>query len=295
MELKIFVILINYKNAKLTIDCIDSIYKANNEVRIVVVDNNSEDDSVIRIRDKFDDIIIIESKTNLGFSGGNNLGIKYALNNSADIIMLLNNDTIVDKNIFNNFILHNDGNSVLVPKIYFFGTDILWYAGGTVSKITGNAVHYGYNKKDDIKYCENKFVNFATGCCVWIPRGAFEKIGYMDEEYFLYFEDVDYSLKMNLNSISIKYISPAVVWHKVSSSSGGNTSKLSNYYNTRNRLMCIDIYSSYFYTTAFWYSVITRYIRIFQKQLKGDISWKSIRKGIHDYKKGISGKVDVYD
>ena len=80
MELKIFVILINYKNAKLTIDCIDSIYKANNEVRIVVVDNNSEDDSVIRIRDKFDDIIIIESKTNLGFSGGNNLGIKYALN-----------------------------------------------------------------------------------------------------------------------------------------------------------------------------------------------------------------------
>lgn len=119
MELKIFVILINYKNAKLTIDCIDSIYKANNEVRIVVVDNNSEDDSVIRIRDKFDDIIIIESKTNLGFSGGNNLGIKYALNNSADIIMLLNNDTIVDKNIFNNFILHNDGNSVLVPKIYF--------------------------------------------------------------------------------------------------------------------------------------------------------------------------------
>ena len=59
--------------------------------------------------------------------------------------------------------------------------------------------------------------------------------------------------------------------------------------------MCIDIYSSYFYTTAFWYSVITRYIRIFQKQLKGDISWKSIRKGIHDYKKGISGKVDVYE
>ena len=97
------------------------------------MDNNSEDDSVIRIRDKFDDIIIIESKTNLGFSGGINLGIKYALNNSADIIMLLNNDTIVDKNIFNNFILHNDGNSVLVPKIYFFGSDILWYAGGNVS------------------------------------------------------------------------------------------------------------------------------------------------------------------
>lgn len=289
---KIFVVLINYKNAKLTIECIRSIYETKDEVNIIVVDNDSQDDSVKIIQNNFNTIKVIELEKNIGFSGGNNIGIKYALNHGADVVMLLNNDTIVSKNLIKQFLKYDNDETVLVPKIYYHDTNKIWYAGGEINRISGNAIHYGNNKTDEKKFNKNKIVSFATGCCIWIPKRVFEKIGFMKEEYFLYFEDVEYSLRMKFNNIKIMYIYSANVWHKVSSSSGGSDSALCNYYITRNRLQCIDQYHNYFCKITLFYSKATRYIRMFQKIIKGDVRWKSIRKGIKDYKAGVKGKVN---
>lgn len=255
---KIFIVIVNYNGEKDTVDCLESLEKINKksfEIYTVIVDNNSKNPISISEKDfKNLNLKIIFSKENLGFSGGNNLGINYALENEADYVLLLNNDTLVKVDFLQKLFEFAEGNKnagLVVPKIYFakgyeFHKDryknaelgkVFWYAGGRMDWKNVIGHHIGVDEVDTGQYEEVKETDFASGCCVLIKKEVFEKVGLLDEKYFLYYEDSDFSESAKRAGFEIYYLPTSVIWHKNAGSTGGSGSELQDYYITRNRLL----------------------------------------------------------
>lgn len=299
MERKASVILVNYNGAKYNFECIDSILNSSYEnIEIIVVDNASTDNSVELLSNKYsNEIIILKSEINGGFSYANNIGIQYALDNGSEYILLLNNDTVVNKNSISCLIQESikNGNCATCPKInYYDRRDFIWSAGGKINWITGNAVHFGINEKENNIYNKKKYVDFATGCCILLNKDIIKKIGYLEEKYFLYFEDVDYCMKINNNNIKILYCPNSIIYHKVSASTGGDETPLFIYYITRNRLLFNKKYNkNKLLFNVYFYALIV------YKTLKWKISGKNnlinaMFDGIKDSRRNNYGKNSKY-
>lgn len=262
----IFVILINYNGYKDTLNCIESIKKSNINTTILVIDNNSTDNSIKELK-KVKDIVLIELEENLGFAKGNNIGINYALKHKADFIMLLNNDTIIEANtisiLVNNLKEHKDIGAVGARIMYYDQPELINYCGGYVDWKKGIPVHKHYKEKFENNFENFIYTTFITGCCVMVKKDVFIKVGLLPEEYFMYFEDVDFCMKIIEANYKLGVCTNAVVFHKVSASSGGEESIFSIKWITRNRLIFVDKYKKYtkgMFTYLFIY--ITRYIKI---------------------------------
>ncbi len=238
---KIYVILVNFNQSKLTIDCIESIRSSSVKIeKIIVVDNASNDNSMERLR-KIPDIELLESTENLGFSAGNNIGIKYALSHNATHIMLLNNDTVIHGDMIKILLEHSDCRTVVVPKIYYYpvNSNKIWCAGGELRKFLTDSRQYGLDQEDTGQYDTEKKVSFCNGCCFMMKAEIVKKVGLLDENYFMYCEDNDYSIRLANHNIDIKYIPKAIMWHRVSASVTGSPSKFIAYYVIRNRMYCV--------------------------------------------------------
>lgn len=290
---KVFVVILNYKGVESTLECLRSISKSNINKEIslttIVVDNFSDDGSVEKIRKNFSDVIIIENQRNMGFTGGCNEGIRYGLKSGADSIILLNNDTIVDKNLINHLVEAAEDAAVggVVPKIYFekgfeYHKDkyknsdlgnVIWYAGGKMD--WGNLIgqNIGVDDVDHGQFDERKEVELATGCCFLIKSATLKEIGIFDDRYFLYYEDADLSEKINRKNLKIIYEPKAFLWHKNAESSGGSGSGLQDYYISRNRLLFGMRYAPLKTRVAL--------IRESLKILKSGRPWQ--KKGVKDY------------
>lgn len=284
-----YIVLVNYCNAGITVDCINSLKIAGvKSKQIIVVDNNSPDDS-IQILEKVEGIVLIKSQYNGGFSYGNNLGIIYALEHDCSSVILLNNDTVVDDKFFEKIFDCEDG-IVAVPKIYFYSNpSILWYAGGKIDYLRGRQVHFGEGKEDSLDYSYRKQVDYASGCCMMLPRSVIDKVGLLDEQYFMYWEDMDYSLRLRNAGIIIQYLPDAKIWHKVGMS-GGSQSKMAIYYSNRNRFYILKQY--HFGLIAIFYTFVSRSIRFCFGLLKRNNDY-IIGKAWHDFRKGNMGKADT--
>lgn len=239
---KVGIILLNYCNYNLTIDCIESIRQSTYQnYEIIVVDNNSPDHSGKNLSQQ-EGIRFLQMEENLGFAAGNNRGIEVALSDGCEYVMLLNNDTVIDPNMIETLVSRADANTVVVPKMYYFDVegrkDILWYAGGILKYKSSDGIHIGGKQEDSKQYSIEGEVTFATGCCMMIHRAILEKVGLLREEYFMYCEDTDYSIRLNKSNVRILYAPNAKLWHKVSSSSGGEMSKFIVYYVVRNKIYC---------------------------------------------------------
>lgn len=239
---KVGIILLNYCNYNLTIDCIKSIRQSTYQnYEIIVVDNNSPDHSGENLS-QLEGIRFLQMEENFGFAAGNNRGIEVALSDGCEYVMLLNNDTLIDPNMIETLISRADANTVVVPKMYYFDVegrkDILWYAGGILKYKSSDGIHIGGRQEDSKQYSIEREVTFATGCCMMIHKAVLEKVGLLREEYFMYCEDTDYSIRLNKANIRILYVPSAKLWHKVSSSSGGEMSKFIVYYVVRNKIYC---------------------------------------------------------
>lgn len=285
---KTFIILVNYCNAEVTVDCIKSLLLTGiQEKYIIVVDNKSPDNS-LEVLKAVDGITLISSDVNGGFSYGNNIGIKYALEHDCSSVILLNNDTVVAKDFLEK-IFESDGTTVNVPKIYYYANpDVLWYAGGKIDYKKGLQVHFGDGLKDEIEFSQEKDVDYATGCCMMIPRTVLDKVGLLDEDYFMYWEDMDYSLRLKKAGIRLHYLPCAKIWHKVGMS-GGSQSKMAIYYSNRNRFFLLKKYG--FGKSAWGYTLSTRLIR-YLRSLVNRSNDRIIRKAWQDYRQGIMGKVE---
>ncbi|MBU5592488.1 glycosyltransferase family 2 protein [Clostridium sp. MSJ-4] len=295
MEKMIYIILVNYNGCKDTLDCIDSLRFLNYEnYKVIIVDNASTDDSyeVLKANVK-EDIILIKSEKNLGFAGGNNIGIDYALKEGAEGVLLLNNDTLVEPDFLSKMVenLKEEKVGLVAPKIKYEGKrDYLWFAGGEILWDKFYAIHYGEGERDSEKYNKRKELSFITGCSMLISRSLLEDIGGLSEDYFMYFEDVDYCVRAKDAGFKIIYEPEATIYHKVSASTGGEESPFAVQWNTRNRIIFMEKYknkvskATLYKGKVFFYT--TRIIKYLQYLLKGrKDKAKSLLKGIKEGRK----------
>ncbi len=251
---KITAVTVNYNTKKQTIEFLNSIKKINTpniELKKIVVDNGSVD---IFPSSQKGDAILLRSEDNLGFTGGYNLGIKKALEDCADYVLVINNDTAVDRNFLVNLLKGFDkekDTGLVVPKIYFAeghefhksrykksdSGKVLWYAGGHVDWDNIKAIHRGLDEVDRGQFDRMQKITFATGCAVLVKKEVFEKIGFFDDDYFLYYEDLDFSFRAKRAGFEIVYAPGAIVYHFNASSTGGSGSGLHDYFLTRNQML----------------------------------------------------------
>lgn len=252
--------MVNWNGKIDTIDCMKSLKNLNYpEYEVVVVDNASTDGSQDLFKKEYFSINLIENKENLGFAEGNNVGIRYALQKSADYILLLNNDTIVHEDLLTELIktAESDSNIGIVgPKIYFFDNpNRVWYVGGNIHLWTGRAYHPHYGETDNSSFDVKKEVDFVSGCALLIKRKVIEEIGLFDPRFFLVYEDADLNMRVHKAGYKIMYAPEAKLWHKVSISMKKISNNTTVYYHTRNaplfvfkqkRLLPIITFIAYF-------------------------------------------------
>lgn len=257
----VFVVILNWNRADDTLECLKSVGRlkvTGFQLSVVVVDNASSDNSVAIINNQKSKIKnlkvkVIENSENKGYAGGNNVGIKHALKNKADYVLVLNNDTIIDKNMLIELLKiakrHKQA-AILSPKIYFAKgyefhkksykkTDlgkVIWSAGGEMDWDNVFGKNYGVDKVDRGQFEKTKEIDFATGACMFLSAKALKEVGIFDSRYFMYFEDADLCLRMIKKGWKIYYVPEAHVWHKVAQSSGIG-SDLNDYFISRNRML----------------------------------------------------------
>jgi GT2 family glycosyltransferase len=197
---------------------------------LYVVDNASSDDTVERLA-RYDDrrIVLIANRENVGVARGNNQGIRAALEAGCDSVLLINNDTEFGADLLLKLCtgLRDHQCDMVVPKImYFEETHRIWCAGGFFNRWKGYlGVHYGQDEADRGQFDEVRRVDYSPTCCMLIKRGVFERIGFMDEQYFIYFDDADFCLRARRNALKLVYLPKTKLWHKVSSLTGGGQSE----------------------------------------------------------------------
>lgn len=236
----VYIILLNYNGWRDTIECIESLNKIKyKNFEIIVVDNNSTDNSREKLLEyaKINNYIFLESESNNGFAAGNNLGVKFALKNNPEYILLLNNDTIVEPEFLTELIAcakKNNNVGIIGGKIYNYPEmNNLWYAGGYINKLTARGKH---KIEDYDKECETDFI---TGCMQLINIIALKDVGLMDEQYFLYYEDLDYCMKFKNKGYKLVYTPNSIIYHKCGGSAS-YVSATSIYYSNRARWIFVS-------------------------------------------------------
>ena len=286
-ECRLSIITVNYNGIKDTCELIDSI-PFNNNMEVIVVDNASKEDEASIILERYPQVKVIRSSKNLGFAGGNNLGIKEA---KGDYILLINNDTYFKDFNIDNLIKRLDSSDrigIVCPKLRFvWGNNPIQYAGYTpLTNITLRNKAIGFGEEDKGQYNTAHPTPYAHGAAMLIKRKAIEKVGLMPECFFLYYEEIDWSMMFTRAGYEIWYDPSCTVYHKESQTTGQN-SPLRTYYITRNRLLLvkrnykgINKYLSYIYLIGI---VATRDIIKYTFQGRFDLI-KAVLKGLWNYK-----------
>ena len=239
MEKRISVITINYNGIKDTCALLDTIPQID-DMETIVVDNASNEDEASIIEKRYPEVKVIRSKENLGFAGGNNLGIKAA---RGKYFFFINNDTILNPqpSALSHLISRLESNekiAAVCPKIRFaWAQNPIQFAGYTpLSRITMRNRSIGYGEEDRGQYDSAHPTPYAHGAAMMVKREAIEKVGLMPECYFLYYEELDWSMMFKRAGYDIWYEPACTIYHKESQSTGQD-SPLKAYYLTRNRLL----------------------------------------------------------
>jgi GT2 family glycosyltransferase len=235
---KVCIVILNWNGLSDTRECLKSIFESRyKNYEVIVVDNASTDLSVQAIRTEFPSAKIITNIENVGYTGGNNRGIKYALNRNADYIWLLNNDTVIEKDCLKEMVDTGQANrevGLISPLIYFYNQhDQLQYCG-TVFDQNSNIFLRDLEQFDRNISKNNENTLLLWGTALLIKKIVIEKIGNLNEKFFAYFEDIDYSLRARKSGFHCTIVSTAKIYHKDASSTGGRDSPARAYYYTRN-------------------------------------------------------------
>jgi GT2 family glycosyltransferase len=236
------IIVLNWNQCDLTIDCLASLRALDypsSRLQIIVVDNGSVDGTAQTVRARFPEITVLENAENLGFAEGNNVGIRYAMQGPAEFIMLLNNDTIVDKSAVRDLVavIHEQPRVGIVgPKmLYHAFSDVIWCAGNHIDWRTGETLRLQAEQVDEASDDPPQDVDFITGCCILLRREVIEQIGPLDSDFFVYYEETDWCVRARARGWRIQYVPQARIWHKVSATIGA-ASPATDYYMNRNVL-----------------------------------------------------------
>lgn len=298
-EKSVAVIVVNWNNAQDTIDCVNSLKKINyKNFKVFLVDNGSTDGSLEKLRPFADENIeIMETRQNLGFSGGNNVAVEKALAEKFDFILLLNNDTTVDPDFLSELVKAAEGDpkiGIVGSKIYFYDNPKrIWYGGGKFTWFGGGR-HLQYEEIDKNPEESNpKETGYMTGCSFLIKSEVVRKIGGLDERFFLYYEDTDWSLSTKEVGYKIVYAPSSKVYHKVSRTASQIGDPIIHYYHIRNALLLSQKHAPFFILIGIYIWSVIHYLKQVIKMVilpsKRDIS-KMIMRGIKDFHKGRFGQ-----
>jgi GT2 family glycosyltransferase len=240
-------VVLNWNGREDTLRCLESLTQlAHRDVRVVCVDNGSRDGSAEAVRERFPDVELIEAGANLGYSGGNNLGIRRALDRGADWIVLVNNDATVAPDVIEGFeqaASERPSAGILAGKVYFADRpETIWFAGQRVRELLGYSGRpRGYGRPDGPAYESVVATDRAVGALMAVSREAIATAGLLDEDLFAYVEDVDWALRIRAAGFEVAFAPRARAWHGVSASTGGERASTHTlYYGVRNTVVVLE-------------------------------------------------------
>ena len=313
----VYIIILNWNGWEDTIECLDSAFQINySSYRIVLCDNNSQDRSLERIKQWLDNrqnisyfeysqfqdqslsiedtydhqLILIPTGKNLGFAGGNNIGISYALSDpNCAYVWLLNNDTTVNPNALTALV----DRSQLDTNIGICGSKLVYYhqrsivqawGGGRYDKWLGVANNLGMGASIELKVDSlevEKTLDFIMGASMLVSRSFIKDVGLMNEQYFLCFEELDWIVRAK-GKYKLGYADRSIVYHKEGRSTGNNSDKnqrsyLSDYYNQRSYILFTRTYYPYLRPFIYLHLCTTLVNRIVRKQIdRIPMIWKLV-------------------
>lgn len=298
---KIYAIVLTFNNYIDTCDCIKSLIKNQYPLSgIVVVDNHSTDKSIQKLQKDFnlEEIVhFIFNKSNFGFAKGVNIGIRFSLKQGADCVFLINNDAIVDplciELLIDELKRNSPGSmaSIAGPRIFYHKEPKkVWSSGGYFNRLKTGVIVPEKNQINEEVDDKIKKVSFLTGCCMLIKKEAFEEVGFFDESYFMYEEDVDFCFRTIKKGFNILYVPRALAWHKISSTLKERISPFVFYNMSRSRLIFFRKNFSFFY---FLYACLIHFFiytpyRIIQACRWQEKAWQSISAWMKGTKDGFT-------
>ncbi len=238
MHPEVAIILVNWNGKKDSREALLSLRKVHTPSTVYLVDNGSTDHSIEELLPEFPEVVFLDAGKNLGFAGGNNLAIRFAMKKGASFFFLLNNDTIVDPHIVDAFLqaaLQKPEGGIFGAKSFsYFDREHIDHFGGIWKEKWAEFVSIGKGKKDE-GFDTMQKVDYVCGCAMFIRREVFEKIGLLDERFFLLWEESDFCMRAKRAGFEIWTVPKAHLFHKISSSFEGKVQ--SHYYWWRGRLL----------------------------------------------------------
>jgi GT2 family glycosyltransferase len=216
--------MLNWNQADLTIGSIESLLQQQNvDLKFILVDNFSEDDSINKIQNNFPWIEIIKNNHNLGFAKGTNVGIMRALEENAQDLLIINNDIFADALMIDKmFQQKRNGVGIIAPLIFYHQkSNIIWAKGGNINPLLLDLIGPIDMKTPIIVSHEPYLVDFMPSCAWLVPSRIFQEIGLLDERFFIYYDDIDFCLRLKKSGYKVMVVPEAKLWHKVSMASGG--------------------------------------------------------------------------
>lgn len=246
---QVTIIVLNWNGLNDTLDCLKSLGQLDYQnYEVVVVDNGSVDGSVSVIRERFPAVTIIENGENLGYAGGNNVGLRYAMAQGVDYALLLNNDTVVDPAFLRILVGAAEADpavGIAGPTIYYHErSNVIWSAGGAIDWRQGSTRMVGLDEPDEGQFGQvPRTVDFITGCAMLVRRAVLEQAGLLDERFFAYYEETEWCVRTSRAGFKVIHVPLAHIWHKISPAAQAD-SPLVHYYMTRNRLLFLKATSA---------------------------------------------------
>lgn len=258
LHAKVVIIIVNWNGKADTLACIHSLHTDRHQLKhIIVVDNGSTDGSIAAIAAEAPDVTIIDAGRNLGFTGGNNIGVRRAAEEGADFVLLLNNDTTVEPDAISSLVeaaQRSPNAGILTPVIHYFDRmEDLWFAGSRIDLARAEAVHD--NSRPPARTAPVRLVPWASGCAMMIPAQLFRQIKGFDDRFFLNWEDVDISLRIRSAGKDILLVPAARIYHKVGRSFA-TARGAGTYYYARNRLLLLRLHAGAAYISGYRHAVV---------------------------------------
>jgi GT2 family glycosyltransferase len=235
------IIMVTYKGLNDTLECLESLSRLTyKNWRIILVDQNSNDGTPQAVRTKYPWVCLIENPVNDGFTGGNNLGLRKALEVSTDYLFLLNNDTIVEAGLLEKLVAPMELDrkiGIIGPTmLYYDQPDIIWWAGSHIDW-RGRPHHHGEGQSMDALDMRMRETGFVCGCGMLIRRAILEQLGLLDDRFFIYYEEADLCARARRADWKIIYLPTAKLWHKISRVLKMVGNDFGIYHSQRNRLL----------------------------------------------------------
>jgi GT2 family glycosyltransferase len=283
------VVTVTFNSGSVLAGFMDSMLKQSHLEFILYIIDNASSDATLEVLSEYKDprIVLIPNDSNVGVAEGNNIGIRAALKDGCASVLLINNDTVFDSDLVSKLVegLEQHKCEMVVPKImYFDDPERIWCAGGYFRRMRAASGHFGFGRKDDGQFDQPRAVDYSPTCCMLVSSKVFGRIGLMDANYFVYFDDTDFCLRAYRAGIKLIYIPTARLLHKVSCLTGGAESEFTLRFSTRNHMYYLlknfPGWQTFFSLPAFQICIFAKYVFWLRKLKSFWVAEKAFWEGI---------------